>query len=460
MSAIVEQSSATSKEFDYKQLKFNHPTYSFSKILPLSGTSSVVINTNAGGAQGNQEILMELPTKAFNPYESVLSYKIVVPSQGGNSSSWIPADTFSEISQLELYSRSGQFLARIEDLANYLKVVRPKETPLNEFQTYEQADGLMPCNCLKAENVLSVSTLGSFVTSSKSYTEQLYNNISVAATAQTIYRDLKLGYVLNSFFSLNKSIIFPEVLVLRVVFNVAKFGWKAVSANSATDPVSGHTVLTGDISVSNINLMLAVEQNQLVIDSLVEKMRNGFNFTIPFVYRYKNNVTGESQNVSIRLNRGHGVSCKKIIHALFNGTETNETMYDHSNIGANTATASKVTTYYTMLDNNRIQQVSLNCSLNDGDDYLFNKKMLKGSVIQNGQIYSYNWFHCDSFENQLSPNDSLPVDKDNLITGIDLSIDRKWDFVGQTTIAGPWNHYTFVCVEKQLQITPTLITIV
>ena len=113
-----------------------------------------------------------------------------------------------------------------------------------------------------------------------------------------------------------------------------------------------------------------------------------------------------------------------------------------------------------MLDNNRNQQFDHYCDLNRGDDYTYHKKQLKGSVLQNQNIYSNNWFHCDSFENQLAPVDNLPVDKSNLITGIDLSVERKWDFFGVDMVAGTYNHYTFVCTEKAMTITPTLISVV
>ncbi len=46
-----------------------------------------------------------------------------------------------------------------------------------------------------------------------------------------------------------------------------------------------------------------------------------------------------SQNVSIRLNRGHGKLLKKIFTSPYAETETANTMYDHSNIGADADTA-------------------------------------------------------------------------------------------------------------------------
>lgn len=458
MSAIIDQSVAISKELDYKQVKFSHPTYQFSRILPLSGSRSLTLT---GG--GNQEVLFEIPTKAINFAQSLMTWTTTVPSQSAASNrySWVPMDTFGEINQIELYSRSGQFLARIEDCHNYLRVIRPKETPLQEFLSNEEKEGLAPCNSAANVNYLPVASQGAVTNASRAFTEQLYLQVSGADTAQTLYRQCRLSFLLNTIFSLDKTLLFPEVLVLRVIFNSTKLGWYGTSNTNPTTGAAALVTTQADITVADLQLLLAVDQSQEVYNSLAEKVKSGFNMMIPFVYRYKNNLSSDSQSVSIRLNRAHGAVCKKIIHSMFANVEAaSNTMFDHSNIGANASTALKVTEYYTMLDNSRIQQFNLRATLNNGEDYIYHKKMLKGSVLQNQEIYSYNWFHCDSFENQIAPLDNLPVDKDNLITGIDLSIERKWDFVGQTTINATHNHYTFVCVEKALSISPSMITVV
>lgn len=458
MSAIVEQSTAIAKELDYKQVKFSHPSYQFSRILPLSGSRSLTLTGN-----GNQEVLFEIPTKAVNFSQSLLSWTTTVPSQSAASGrfSWIPMDTFGELSQIELYSRSGQFLCRVEDCHNYLRVIRPKETSLQEFLSNDVKECLAPCDRLANVNYLPVASQGAVTNASRDYLEQLYLQVSGSDTAQTLYRQCKLGFLLNTIFSLDKTLLFPEVLVLRVIYNSTKLGW---FGTSNTNPVAGAAALVttqGDITVTDLQLLLAIDQSQEVANSLAEKIKSGFSMMIPFVHRYKNNLSSTSQSVSIRLNRGHGAVCKKIIHSMFANVEAgSNTMFDHSNIGANAGLALKVAEYYTMLDNSRIQQINIRATLNEGEDYLYHKKMIKGSVLQNQEIYSYNWFHCDSFENQIAPIDNLPVDKNNLITGIDLSIERKWDFVGQTTINASHNHYTFVCVEKALSITPTMITVV
>jgi hypothetical protein len=461
MSAVVEQSSVISKELDYKMMKYSHPTYNLTRILPLSGTQDVAIQNGSG----NQERLFELPTKVFNPSESIFQWDTTIPDLNTKYNIAF-ADTIGELNQIELYTRSGQFLARIEDVNTYIQCVLPKETALSEFLSFEDSDVIKPCNLASADNKLPTSSLGGVNTASRAFVEKRYLVAGAVGNAGTqgdliLRRRFKLGSFLNSFFSINKDVLFPEVLILRVLFNGSKLGFTADDA-AGTTPIA----LAGANVINNLQLLLAVEQNQEIINSLQQKITAGFDLMIPYIHRYKNNLTGSQQNVSIRLNRGHGAVCKKIIHSLYHATETVNNAYNHSNLPAAAfSVAAPITLrteeYYTMLDNNRIQQYNLDCSFDKMDDYVLHKPMLKGSCLLDYKTYAYNWLHCEDFSNEKSPSfsDVTPVSKDNLVSGLDLTIERKWDWVG-TSMRLTNNHYTFVICDKALKITPTLITVV
>jgi hypothetical protein len=458
MSVVGNDNQVYANELNYKMQPFLYPQYQNSRILPLSGGQTVTLTATSG----NQEALFEIPTKCHNLSQSILKWNTTIAAQGNAPNySWVQANTYGEVNAIELYSRSGQYLARIDDLNVILNLIRPKETAFSEFLTNTEEDALYPCNKLANVNYLPVAALGAVTAASKNYTEMAYLTVSADNTAQTLYREMKLGCILNSYFAMNKDMIFPEVLILRVVFNGSRVGWMGTSNNN---PTTGAAVLAGNIAIANLQLLLAVEQNQNIINELQAKVASGLNLSIPYLYRYKNSPTaGTSQNVSIRLNRGHGKVVKKIIHSIYNNTEAaSNTMYDHSNIGANANTALKVTTYYTQLDNLRLQQYNLNATLNTGDDHLENKKFIKGSALLDQQIYSYGWFHQDDFSHDGSPEDKakMAVNQENLISGLSLDVERKWDFIGDTMINAQYNHYTVVCTEKDLMVSPTQIMVI
>ena len=97
---------------------------------------------------------------------------------------------------------------------------------------------------------------------------------------------------------------------------------------------------------------------------------SGFQVLIPYCYTYKTALNGTSQTVSLRFNRGHGIKLKKIYHSIFNSTEQANTAYDCSNLAG-----AKTQVFYTMLDNNRIQEYNLTVA--NGDDYIYLKNLEK-----------------------------------------------------------------------------------
>jgi len=116
----------------------------------------------------------------------------------------------------------------------------------------------------------------------------------------------------------------------------------------------------------------------------------------------------------LRFNRGHGIRLKKIFHSVFNSAETvststdnaagnirvRATAYDNDNrfypaTGGDGVVRPKVNTFYTMLDNERIQEFNLTCA--SFDDYKLLKDKLAESMIQSSDMYYYNWFWIEDF---------------------------------------------------------------
>jgi len=110
-----------------------------------------------------------------------------------------------------------------------------------------------------------------------------------------------------------------------------------------------------------------------------------------------------------------------------------------------------------MLDNNRIQEYNLTCA--NGDDYIYLKDKIKGSILESSNAYYYNWVWIESFSGY-DDKSCIPINSENLETGLDLSLERKWDFYGMTMTNANYNHYTFAVTQKMLTISSTGITVI
>lgn len=162
----------------------------------------------------------------------------------------------------------------------------------------------------------------------------------------------------------------------------------------------------------------------------MSKVQGGLSLLIPYVQAFKNNNSGQSQNISLQFDAGNGGSLMKVYHAPYNSQQY-DTLYDHCNAN-NVPTVAKTVIYYTQLNGKRTQDININCASNANPpflDYMSHEKQLKGSIIQNANIYQYNWHHCDDFSD-ISRQDN----NGDLISGIPMSIaPLTWSFVGVQT---------------------------
>ena len=78
---------------------------------------------------------------------------------------------------------------------------------------------------------------------------------------------------------------------------------------------------------------------------------------------------------------------------------------------------------------------------------------LKDSVIQNASIYRHNWFYLEDFSNLVNKDGK----DSNLSGGLDLSIERKWEFYASSLSDGVtpvnYNYYSFAVTKKLLTVT-------
>lgn len=277
------------------------------------------------------------------------------------------------------------------------------------------------------------------------YTEPSYvyrtTNVNEAITMNV---QIPLHAIKNTILSVDKNIYFGEIILLKIIWGP---GTKIAFTNTSRDNLhDGAVALAATIAVQNIALYLAVEKNQEIINELRGQIAgSGFSVLIPYVSSYNNLLNGINQNLSLRFNRGHGRRLLKIYHSIFNSTEQSDFAYDHSNINGE-----KCSVYYTLLNNDRLQEYDIDCT--QLDDYNLLRPYLKDKVLQTSNIYQYNWFHMESF-------DGYCLDNSNLESGLDLEKEQKWD-IYCTTANDTFRHYVYAVTQKMLTISSSGITVI
>lgn len=305
---------------------------------------------------------------------------------------------------------------------------------------------------------------------------------------------IKFGQIPHSIFALNKDLYFGETLILQINWApVNRIGFKGVAYFRQAEDVTaadtnditaelhpastylGYTPPAGapvggnaanavlpavnsnapagkqNFQMNNVTLYLAVETNRALIETIVRQMStSGLRMLVPYVVANKYTSTaGTTQNVQQRINRAWGRTLLRVYHSVFNATETEIYAYDNYNVSG-----SKVTNVYTTLDNDRIQEVNLDCTTQD--EWLFMSDLLKGTAYQSPEHFQSSWALVDDWTGR-SPVEHKKMDIGEC--GLTLAQERLWQIYMQTAAAS-YNHYSFFVTQKMLTITPTQITII
>jgi len=134
----------TASQIDYKQNMFSHPSYKFEPQFPNTFGQAISLGTS------QTPVTINIPPEVFNLSESILSFTVTLPDAGAGQYIWYAQQMLSEISHIQFYSGSNQWIADVDNLQNYLDIVIKKELSLRDFSSLDLTlDGIGLSNNLK-----------------------------------------------------------------------------------------------------------------------------------------------------------------------------------------------------------------------------------------------------------------------------------------------------------------------
>jgi len=403
------------KTLDYKKSMLSASEYKMTRLVQNTGGQTVAIN--------NAEYVseFELPAVALNMARSSLDYNFTIPTQGNGNSSLIFRNTLP-IRRLELVSRGGTRVMDISNFAQFLHSTLKQETEIKQYQSSESDIELCVKTGLNDLTPLPASASGDNV-------------------PQTIEQQIRLGDIKNCVLSLDKTIMFNEVMNLRVT-------WAPFTEWGFTDTAANEIDLNAGFNVENLRLHLAQEMNPDVIQGLqAEVMGGGMSVLIPYTYSYKTNVpASQQQTVSLRFNAGHGSRLEKLYHAVYPNDESKHNRYE-TDIAGKWENGS----FYSQLNNKRTTEYDLTPVL----AFETRKDYSRGHVIglsRNIYADSFAWV-----ENWCGSKHDCAVKQH--VGGLDLSTEQKWDITFTMNAAVAYNHYSFAVAQKMLTVSSAGITV-
>ena len=421
-----------SPNHNYKKRDAQHPDYQIDKLTP---TTSDEFKLNDQSTIAERTFL--LPDTVFNLAQSVLAFDLVVPIAEALKYGNVYRGTLP-IQQMSLSTKSGTFLMNFSsDFDKYVDML-DSEVSLGELQSGDKTNLAYPCDAPVLENAKNSEAKTGVV----AYRERKYNNLAPVGAAQTVKYRIKLGSIKECVLALDKSMYYGQPLNLRIVFGKMSTICTQANDDVFTTPVAPAT--NKYVNFENLVLYLATEKNQGQIDRLMGlgNSQAGYSVIIPYSTVISETKSGAQQNIKHTIGIYHGQTVKRIKSAFYHTTPATPDLY-YSRL------STKLQSYYSLLNNKRLQP--FNVDVANGDAYMMLKNKLKGTPIYNQAVYNNNFFIEDDFTNG--------EDKDtNVLTGLSLEKELIYDLFCTTAVADN-TICTVVHCQKTLSISSNGIVV-
>lgn len=450
--------SADAKQIDYSAQKiYRHPSYRYMPQYPNTFGQAISLGSSQVASTVN------LPPEVFNLAESYLVFTLNLPAVA-NRYIWYPADVIAPLGHIQHYCSTNQYIVDLDNANKYMKAIK-KEISLKELMTMDSINGLSTSNSL-ANAVPALRHAGSIgaspAPSAVNYLESAYFKCGALGAGVTVQYVLPLKIYKNTFFAVEKDVFYGVTSYLRIYWDViSRICYQSQSNADPSDATK--EAYTGNASITNLQLMLAVENNAKLAEEVKAKHLSGVSYMIPYCQNYKNSNNGGTQSITLQFDLGMGHTLAKILHQVYNNTETLDTAYDCANNGtlvsgaSNAVNNQKVQQFYTQLNGKREQDLTLDTTGASGvfTDYMYMKRQLKGSMLENLNVYQYNWVWCSDycdFGAEADQNNS-----NQIISGVPLTqAPLTWTFYGavmsQPVANTPYQHYTWAVFYRKLNL--------
>ena len=451
-------------EIKYSSDLNTHGSYRYSNLQPQATSTVQLSSTNI------QESIIDLPNKVFNLSKSMLNFNLQVSQNEDGKHTCLHNVGLTMIDRVSLMTRDGAVLFDIPNFNSYSRAITPLVTPLEKYLTHDTSLGSNTralaglsdkgMNFHRSNTVsddpasLNVNTAypigqrlneaGLFVNGALDYTDYQYIKVvgdGAGLGAFNCDYNIPLSQFHHTIASVNRDLYFGQALQLRIYWAPLNKMGMSMDDNILTNPA----VLTIG-KVDEIRMLLAVENDPNVVDSLVQRVRSqGLEMNVPYVYGFQYSTpAGVQSTIQQRINSGHGHSLLNVYHVVYNTLSTNQFAYDIENVSAK-----KVKSFQTQIDNQNLTEIIVNCE--KLEDYQLMQDLIHGSTIQSSKQYQANRVHVDSFRAGRC-KDWKDMDSD--IDGLSLEAERLWS-IQQNTENKAFRQYTWMVVQRLMRIDPS-----
>lgn len=472
---------STASHIDNRRIAIKHGYYDYSPLTPNQPLASVNSITNAGGQMSK----FDIPGSAvFNLSKTVLSFTstpVGETSLVNGDCIWKHIDTIPEIQSIVLRDHNTNYLAKIPDANIFIRHTIRKNTKLDDLLTRDFVDdnvgyaqGLHPSR--SSANVRPVSHTDLNTTTAYDatidYTEGKYLVVGdvkdstatpavVGNTTPVVKYQIELNNIKDSIFTLEEDLYLNQTLTLEITWAPARSVYW-ISSSPTNPSVGVKEYSNGNITISDLTLYLAQQQDPAVKELVMSRVLNGghevgFDYTLSNLFSLK----GLIHNIQERYESSDGLLKKIIWIPLY--TQSKNTKYDSSVFNSD-GSNSKIKEFYTLINGNKTENYVY--EMQKGNEWMSVKNSkLKGSAVQSSEEFYNVYSHVYDFQN---PDMRYYEGGNKIMDGKKLQENESMIFSIKATsvleTAGindypQLEHRIYTVVHKTLRITPGRIDI-
>lgn len=459
--------------FDKNGEEVMHRSVRELSVVPASGSTTVQLQPT--GAVNTKIFFGSQPHyRDISKLRGVLN----IPAQAAGVHAVIHTQPAVVARNIRLTSAQGQVIASVQNINGFLRCASQMLTDMDEFETNDKnLPGLTEADAYVqgagkffAANNSAVGTgtesayngtgkrpistnamaAANLSASDLNFVEQNYITYSDAGTVSFMPFEIPLSIFKETDLAYSKLDYMPQDMILSIdwahVYDLG-YGADGLAVGSTKSD------LTGTFTISDIELVLAVEANVEMAAAKMDQVRSGGSTRlIPFLTGITNATSGTASSYSLPLNMSWGQNLLAIYTELHNSVDTSSLAHDISNIAADGTLGAKVLTMQTKFDNQNLQENVLDCT--KLQDYKYLKPILEGCCAQNANVWNYNRCYVDSWRAGRSA-DWSQNNIDGIVDGVSLEGNSKsWQIV-QTHAAGSnlLQRY-WVVTQRRLTVAP------
>ena len=474
--AIAENKNApknviVNKEMNFQTYDNQTPKYEYSNLIP----SNVAQNTFTISSTGNNIVEFKIPKTDLNWKKTIVPFKFEIAADQ-LSAFHIYLDKITLIGSINLSLINGQPLVDYSFTHMFNNPLLLRDTcyedmihndwtnTLRKSEETTLANNKYPYNSTFEAGNIYGKTAGA---TNEAITLNEPQHVASYArnTAVTLYREICLGDLVDTEFSLDKDTLYPTDAILRLTLNPT---YAMAYRNSYTDAGGGNYTDNGlaeldantNITISNLYLKLAVQTNFILQRSLAASLYEGkLTYSMPFIVPYKFNVNSSLVNLTVSFNSVFARRLRSIIVMFYNSGSRNQNLYNCANYNA-----SRLRSYVSYLNTQRLYAEDIYCyqptTLTTGKettDWMVMKNIINGSVILNRAQYQKTWWHQDSFAVEDGRLRCINLDKKNDNGGLDISNlgnSINYQFVGNHNGVQNLDYYIFLVFNRKVTFSP------